>query len=167
MNIAHFSRRDFLKLASLASLSMLNLSVPHLEESQQMIAQPQPPNILILVFDALSAHNMSLYGYPRQTTPNLERLAQKATVFHRHYSAGNFTSPGTASLLTGVYPWTHRALSTRSQALERFSDENILFLKERVLLTQIFSLGRFLRTILSVDESLCLFRNEVRERMNS
>ena len=88
MSHSHLSRRDFLKLASLASLSMLNLPVTHPEKRQQILAQAQPPNILVLVFDALSAHNMSLYGYPRQTTPNLERLAQKATVFHRHYRGG-------------------------------------------------------------------------------
>jgi arylsulfatase A-like enzyme len=67
------------------------------------------PNVLVLVFDAMSATNLSLYGYPRHNTPNFERLANRATVFHRHYAGGSFTSPGTASLLTGVYPWTHRA----------------------------------------------------------
>ena len=66
-------------------------------------------NIIIIVFDACSADNVSLYGYKRQTTPNLDRFAQNALVYHRHYSAGNFTVPGTASLLTGLYPWSHRA----------------------------------------------------------
>jgi membrane-anchored protein YejM (alkaline phosphatase superfamily) len=69
------------------------------------------PNIVILVLDALSAENMSLHGYARATTPNLERFAQRATVYNRHYASGNFTTPGTASLLTGVYPWTHHAIN--------------------------------------------------------
>jgi arylsulfatase A-like enzyme len=42
--------------------------------------------------------------------PNLERFAQRCFVYHNHSSAGNFTVPGTASLLTGLYPWTHRAV---------------------------------------------------------
>ena len=69
------------------------------------------PNIIILVFDAWSANHMQMHGYPRLTMPNLENFAHKATVFHKHYSAGTFTVPGTASLLTGLYPWSHRALN--------------------------------------------------------
>jgi arylsulfatase A-like enzyme len=42
--------------------------------------------------------------------PNLDKFAETATVFHNHYSAGTFTVPGTASLLTGMYPWSHRGL---------------------------------------------------------
>jgi arylsulfatase A-like enzyme len=67
------------------------------------------PNVLILLFDTLSARHVSVYGYRRETTPNLARFAERATVYHSHYAAGNFTAPGTASLLTGTYPWTHRA----------------------------------------------------------
>jgi choline-sulfatase len=72
--------------------------------------QGQKPNILIVVFDAWAAQNMSLYGYERETTPQLTRLAERAIVYHNHYAAGNYTTPGTASLLTGLYPWTHRAM---------------------------------------------------------
>jgi choline-sulfatase len=67
------------------------------------------PNILIVLFDAWSAPHLPIYGYARDTTPNLTRLAERAVVYHQHYSTANFTTPGTASLLTGVYPWTHRA----------------------------------------------------------
>ena len=52
-----------------------------------------------------------MYGYPRQTMPNVEQFAKNAIVYHRHYSAGTFTVPGTASLLTGLHPWSHRALT--------------------------------------------------------
>jgi len=68
----------------------------------------------MILFDALSASHLSLYGYPRQTSPNLERLAARATVYHNHHSAGNFTTPSTASLFTGLYPWTHRAYNLSS-----------------------------------------------------
>lgn len=53
---------------------------------------------------------MSLYGYPRRTTPNIERFAGISTVYHQHWAGGNFTMPGTGTLLTGVYPWSHRGL---------------------------------------------------------
>jgi arylsulfatase A-like enzyme len=85
----------------------------------------RPPNILVLVFDAFSAHHVPLYGYPLPTTPQLTRFADRATVFHSHYSAGSFTTSGTASLLTGTYPWTHRAVNLQSTVLDRFRDRNL------------------------------------------
>lgn len=98
------SRRDFLKLTSL-------LAVGSLVRSPLKYFEPRGdrPNIIIILFDAMSAIHMSLYGYPRETTSNLSRFAERATVYHNHYSAGNFTTPGTASMLTGMYPWKHRA----------------------------------------------------------
>jgi arylsulfatase A-like enzyme len=122
------TRRQFLKYASaLSALSLLG-GRP-LDSAARRASRRQPgdgrPNFLILIFDALSAANMSLYGYPRATTPHLERLAQRATVYHSHYAGGNFTSPGTASLLTGTYPWTHRALSHAGTVLQDLTHLNL------------------------------------------
>lgn len=67
---------------------------------------PQRPrtNLLLITFDALSAEDMSLYGYKLPTTPNIDAFASKATVFTNFYSASTFTTPCIAALLTGVYP---------------------------------------------------------------
>lgn len=106
------SRRDVLKLmaASAAGLGLTRFG----SRLDRASAATGKPNVLILLFDAMSTQNLSLYGYPRPTTPNLERFAQRATVYHSHYSGSNFTTPGTASMLTGLYPWHHRAMSDRS-----------------------------------------------------
>jgi arylsulfatase A-like enzyme len=68
------------------------------------------PNIVLLTIDALSAPHMSLYGYPRPTTPALQQFAQGAVTFGRAYANANFTTPGVATIMTGTLPWTHRAL---------------------------------------------------------
>jgi arylsulfatase A-like enzyme len=120
--MSQFSRRDFLKLAGLTSgavaFSQLkpNLLRRHVTRS---------PNVIILVFDATSARNLSLYGYQRETTPNIQRFADRANVYHAHHAAGNFTSPGTASLLTGTYPWTHRAFSLGGLVRRDLTSHNI------------------------------------------
>lgn len=101
-----FSRRDFIKILGLASAGVL---LPyHLIEASRPARASSAPNILIVVFDAWSAQRCSLYGHTRPNTPNLERLAARAVVYHNHISGGNFTLPGTASLLTGMLPWRHR-----------------------------------------------------------
>jgi arylsulfatase A-like enzyme len=70
---------------------------------------PQRPksNILLITFDALSAEDMSLYGYRLPTTPNIDDFARRATVFKNFYSASTFTTPSVATMLTGMYPSEH------------------------------------------------------------
>jgi arylsulfatase A-like enzyme len=102
------TRRDFLKLtAALFGGAGLTFAGSLAHSLQK--ADSSKPNFIVLVLDAMSARNLSLYGYPRRTTPYLERYLNRATVYHNHYAGGNFTTSGTATLLTGLYPWTHRA----------------------------------------------------------
>lgn len=116
------SRRDFLKLAGLASLGLI---APPSIRSLGGRLQDEKKNVLIVVFDALSAYNISLYGYGRETMPNLSRLAKRATVFHNHFAGGNYTTPGTASLLTGTLPWTHRAIRFNEGVKPDFAGKSI------------------------------------------
>lgn len=115
------TRRDFLKLASLLPFSYL----PAINTNPISSAEGTRQNILIFVFDAWSAENISLYGYPRKTTPHLEKLAQKAIVYHNHFAGGHYTTPGTASLLTGTSPWTHRAFNFNDTVPNALVDNNL------------------------------------------
>lgn len=117
------SRRDFLKLAGMASLgSIIPPSVQNLKAGS---IQGEKKNVLIVVFDSLTAKNISLFGYGRENMPNLTRLANRATVFHNHYASGNFTTPATASLLTGTIPWTHRAIRFRGTVKQELANKSI------------------------------------------
>jgi arylsulfatase A-like enzyme len=75
-------------------------------------ARPQTngshPRIILITIDTLAANRMSLYGYFRDTTPSLNKFAEEAFVFDRHYTNGNFTTPSIGSILTGTRPWVHR-----------------------------------------------------------
>lgn len=117
------NRRDFLKLASYFLLSETLLR--HGRGSQNFIDTSERQNVFIIVFDALSACDIPFYGYPRNTMPNLSRIIEKATVYHNHYTGGNFTTPGTASLLTGTLPWTHRAFQKYSTVIQPLKNHNI------------------------------------------
>src|SRR5512142_667090 len=119
------SRRDFLKLGSIVSGAFAAARLlPH-AAVRPSTSTPSTPNILIFVFDAMSAKHLSLYGYPRKTSPNFERFAAHATVYNQHYAAGNFTTPGTASLLTGLYPWTHRAINQSGLIVRERVEQNL------------------------------------------
>jgi arylsulfatase A-like enzyme len=114
------TRRDFLKLAG-----MLPVGVAAPRILRSLDAQQNQQNVIVIVFDALSAYNISLYGYQRETMPNLARWVNRAVVYHNHYSNGNFTTPGTASLLTGTIPWTHRAFDLYGRVEDAYIEKNI------------------------------------------
>ena len=118
------NRRDFIKLAGALPVGL------GLQPLLRRWGPSQPgaddrPNVLVIVFDAFSARHISLHGYARETTPNLARLAERAIVYHNHYAGGNYTTPGTASLLTGTLPWTHRAFQPNSRVAEAFARRSL------------------------------------------
>jgi arylsulfatase A-like enzyme len=122
------NRRDFIKGLSLLALApFVSASAQEGAASEQQASSgvETSPNVLIILFDALSATHMSLYGYPRATTPNLARFAERATVYHTHYAGGNFTTPGTASLLTSAYPWSHRAFNFGGTVAKSYEQHNL------------------------------------------
>lgn len=121
---APVSRRDFLRAAGTLPLSIgLAPLLRRMDPARQVVGNRQ--NVLVVVFDAFSAYHLSFLGYGRQTTPGLARLANRAIVYHNHYAGGNFTTPGTASLLTGTLPWTHRALPINSKVAPAFAHRTI------------------------------------------
>ena len=105
----------------------LSVAAPRFLSSLDTLAQAQskPQNVIVVVLDAFSAYDISLYGYQRETTPNLARLAERAVVYHNHYAGGNFTTPGTASLLSGMLPWKHRQFVHYGEGNEFFIKNNI------------------------------------------
>jgi len=62
----------------------------------------EKPNVIFYVIDGAGAEYMSMYGYNRRTTPNLERLATEGAVFEWAYSNSSWTRPSTASFMTSL-----------------------------------------------------------------
>ena len=73
----------------------------------------RPPNIIFFGIDSLRADHMSLYGYPRLTTPHMDRFAQGGTVFDRTYSAYIPTTPAYTSMFTGMDLFSHQVVALR------------------------------------------------------
>jgi arylsulfatase A-like enzyme len=154
MEKQNFTRREFLKLLSLLPFAG-NQSPTKITPSSLLFpaAQPDHPNILFFLFDTLSARNISLYGYPRETMPHLAKFAEKATVYHQHYSGGNWTPTGTASLLTGTYPWTHRNYSLYSEVIESYSQKNLFALTNHEYHTLAYTHNPLVQSLLNQFKS--------------
>jgi arylsulfatase A-like enzyme len=70
--------------------------------------QPTPPRHLVVIsIDTLRADRLGSYGYARNTSPNLDRLAEKSRVYRAVTSTAPSTAASHMSMLTGVYPPVH------------------------------------------------------------
>jgi choline-sulfatase len=65
------------------------------------------PNVLLVTLDTVRADHCSLYGYERDTTPNLRRIATRSAVFETAYAPMATTGPSHATMFTSLYPRTH------------------------------------------------------------
>ena len=64
-------------------------------------------HVLLISIDTCRADYLSCYGYPRQTTPNIDKLAEHAVVFENVISPVPITLPSHSSMLTGTIPPYH------------------------------------------------------------
>jgi len=65
-------------------------------------------NVVLIVMDTARQDRLSAYGYNRETSPNLARLAEESTTYTRAYTPGGWTPPAHASLFTGLFPIAHQ-----------------------------------------------------------
>jgi len=80
-------------------------------------AAAAPDVIIIVVADALRADRLSCYaayqadGQPAVPTPHIDSLAQDGVLYRYMNTQSAWTKPSVATLLSSLYPSTHRALT--------------------------------------------------------
>lgn len=67
-------------------------------------------NVILITIDTLRADHLSCYGYPRETSPFLDYLAQNGVLFEHAFSSISYTTPSHASIFTSLYPVQHKVL---------------------------------------------------------
>ncbi len=109
--------------------------------------EPSMPNVLLIVVDTLRADHLGAYGYPRQTSPTIDRLAAAGVVFEHAISQAPWTAPSLASLFTGLYPSAHGLdTSPTWRRGGRSADGNLPFSVQKVLEPVYLTLAEHLRS---------------------
>ncbi|MCK4669950.1 MAG: sulfatase [Nanoarchaeota archaeon] len=67
------------------------------------MAEESKPNIILIVLDALRAKHLSCYGYHRNTSPNIDKLAKNGILFENAFAFNNTTDRSFVSILGGRY----------------------------------------------------------------
>ncbi len=79
-------------------------------------------NLLVITLDTVRADRLGAYGYPRGTTPNLDRLAKRGVRFENAYSPVPLTLPSHSTLFTGLYPF---AIGVRINGMHFLREEEV------------------------------------------
>jgi len=62
------------------------------------------PDIVFITIDTLRADHLGCYGYKRNTSPNIDRLAENGILFENAIAQAPWTIPSIASMLTSKFP---------------------------------------------------------------
>ncbi len=124
------------------------------------VAVPGAPNVLVIVVDTLRADHLSSYGYLRETSPNIDRLARNGVLFENAIAPSSWSLPSHASLVTGRavhqhgmgnvqrMPWLGwgnaglNGLPTVGEALQKQGYRTGAFSANRIYFTSNVGLGR-------------------------
>ena len=77
-------------------------------------------NVLLLTVDTLRADHLSAYGYPRETSPNIDALAARGVVFDNAYTYWPKTRGSFAAMFTSLYA-SQNGLTVRDRDLPLFN----------------------------------------------
>ncbi len=64
-------------------------------------------NVIVVGYDTVGAKHVSSLGYERQTTPQLDKMAEQGFSFAQNYAPAPWTVPSFMSIFTGQYPTQH------------------------------------------------------------
>lgn len=74
----------------------------------EVLGSPEAPQgVILIMIDTLRKHHTSLYGYDRETTPTLAKMADEGVLFLDNISQATWTKVATPSIMTSLYPQSH------------------------------------------------------------
>jgi arylsulfatase A-like enzyme len=99
--VSHWFRGSCVAGVALASVSLACGGTGQAERTEGA-----PRRVFLVTVDTLRADHTSAYGYPRETSPTLERLAAEGSRFEQAVCQWPKTGASFASMFTGRYPQT-------------------------------------------------------------
>ena len=109
-----FTRRDFLsKSFKTGAAAFTTGLLPRLNAKAS-----GEYNVLLIVVDDLRPL-LQCYGYPEMHTPNIDRLAERGTLFKRAYCQSPLCNPSRTSMITGLRPETTGVVNNSANFRER------------------------------------------------
>jgi arylsulfatase A-like enzyme len=126
---------------------------------------PGPPpeirNVLLISIDTLRADHMGIYGFDRDTTPNLDSLARDGTLFRSAVSSAPITLPSHSTLFTGKYPTAHGVHDNNTAGLREAHTTLAEILKAEGFLTHAIVSGAPLASRYGLDQGFDRYQDDL------
>jgi len=106
------------------------------------VPRENPRNVILISLDTLRADHLGSYGYSRETSPNIDLLAEDSVLFHNNFSSSPWTLPSHMSLMTSLNCINHKVYH-RDQKMNPELKTLADFLRSDEYLTVAFTGGGF------------------------
>ncbi|MCZ6778904.1 MAG: sulfatase, partial [Acidobacteria bacterium] len=116
------------------------------------------PNIIFYIIDGGGADYMSVYGYNRRTTPNLEHLAAEGAIFEHAYSNSTWTKPSTPSFMSSLQHSVLGGYKTNADPLPDQAVTMAQHLHRAGYQTAVFTSNAYAGTMSSLDRGVDALR---------
>ena len=111
--------------------------------------------IVLITIDTLRADHLSSYGYERNTSPTIDKLANKGIIFRNSISSSSWTTPAMVSLFTSTYPINHGVVNGFGYKGEELMYKQEVFSDDLITLAEILKANGY--TTFGVASNLHLY----------
>lgn len=108
--------------------SGLSCHSPNLDRDVESATPPTP--IVVITIDTLRADRLGCYGYFRDTSPTIDRLASDGVLFERAVTTMSLTLPAHTSMWTSLHPLQSGVLGNAQRYQIDPDSRNVRFLAE-------------------------------------
>ncbi len=136
-------------LAAVVSMLLPGCSEP------ETAPQPEPSKlqgVVVILLDTVRADHLSGAGYARETTPNIDALAEQGVRFGNVVSNSPWTLPSAAGLVTGQYTQRLRSHRLSQSLIEEFQQADVT--------TAAFTEGGFVSRMYGFDRGFDHYEEE-------
>jgi len=121
-------------------------------------------NVILISIDSLRADHLGCYGYPRETSPNINLMSRDSVLFKKCISQGTSTLVSHAAMLTSLIPAHHGASMTKQMRLPDKVETFAQILKNNQYATVSFNDGGQLSTKFGLNRGFDHYDDHPKDR---
>ncbi len=127
-----------------------------------VIYRPEPEGLKVIMIslDTLRADHLGSYGYPRDTSPYMDQLAEDGILFENVYAHSSWTLPSHMSLLFSLNTASHQVYFN-DQKIDSSIPSLASFLKDEGYLTQGITGGGYVSSIFGFSKGFDWYEEPV------
>ncbi|MEE8480101.1 MAG: sulfatase-like hydrolase/transferase, partial [Desulfobacterales bacterium] len=104
----HFLQKNCLVICIFISFFLFAVEIEESGAKSQTVRKPDKDyNVVMIFIDTLRADHLGSYGYPKKTSPHIDKLSQESIVFKNHFASNTVTISSFMSIITSLYPGSH------------------------------------------------------------